>query len=240
MGKSEKRFSISLICLESLSCSPDRNHYSYFVKDGGQCVFVEAFRLTEVEACHPWFETQVKQEDMRERFQQVGGALRTLLASDAIYEEAVQLQRAEAKDFMTVQRAFEGDLSTFEDKKMPTRLFTYLSADGISKKVTVCSPAAHRITFTPWCLCLGHRTHTIELTHSLGFCVVPNTHLSSNFESLRVKKVGFKTSRKTSGKQLPLLYVDVPVALSCFHLHQEDSPGGQNRCCLAGSFDSTL
>ena len=125
-----------------IACSPDRNHYSYFVKDGGQCVFVEAFRLTEVEACHPWFETQVKQEDMRERFQQVGGALRTLLASDAIYEEAVQLQRAEAKDFMTVQRAFEGDLSTFEEKKMPTRLFTYLSADGISKKVTVCSPGA--------------------------------------------------------------------------------------------------
>ena len=125
-----------------IACSPDRNHYSYFVKDGGQCVFVEAFRWTEVEACHPWFETQVKQEDMRERFQQVGGALRTLLASDAIYEEAVQLQRAEAKDFMTVQRAFEGDLSTFEEKKMPTRLFTYLSADGISKKVTVCSPGA--------------------------------------------------------------------------------------------------
>ncbi|CAE7505357.1 unnamed protein product, partial [Symbiodinium microadriaticum] len=97
---------------------------------------------TEVEACHPWFETQVKQEDMRERFQQVGGALRTLLANGEIYEEAVQLQRAEAKDFMTVQRAFEGDLSTFEEKKMPTRLFTYLSADGISKKVTVCSPAA--------------------------------------------------------------------------------------------------
>ena len=125
-----------------IACSPDRNHYSYFVKDGGQCVFVEAFRWTEVEACHPWFETQVKQEDMRERFQQVGGALRTLLANGEIYEEAVQLQRAEAKDFMTVQRAFEGDLSTFEEKKMPTRLFTYLSADGISKKVTVCSPAA--------------------------------------------------------------------------------------------------
>ena len=41
-----------------------------------------------------------------------------------------------------MQRAFEGDLSTFEEKKMPTRLFTYLSADGISKKVTVCSPGA--------------------------------------------------------------------------------------------------
>ena len=118
-----------------IACSPDRNHYSDFVKDGGQCVFVEAFRWTEVEACHSILVTDVEKEKMLRRFQQIGGALRTLLADDAIYEEAVQLQRAEAKDFTTVERAFEGDLR-------PTRLFTYLSADGISKKVSVCSPGA--------------------------------------------------------------------------------------------------
>ena len=123
-----------------IACSPDRNHYSDFVKDGGQCVFVEAFRWTEVEACHSILVTDVEKEKMLRRFQQIGGALRTLLADDAIYEEAVQLQRAEAKDFTTVELAFEGDLSTFEEKKMPTKLFTYLSADGISKKVSVCSP----------------------------------------------------------------------------------------------------
>ena len=125
-----------------IACSPDRNHYSQFVKDGGQCVFVEAFRWAEVEAGYPQLETEVDQEDMRQRFQQVGGALRTLLANDEVYKRAVQLQRAEAKDFTTVERAFEGDLSTFEEKKMPTRLFTYLSADGISNSVTVCSPGA--------------------------------------------------------------------------------------------------
>ena len=95
-----------------------------------------------MEACYPQLETEVDQEDMRQRFQQVGGALRTLLANDEVYKRAVQLQRAEAKDFTTVERAFEGDLSTFEEKKMPTRLFTYLSADGISNSVTVCSPGA--------------------------------------------------------------------------------------------------
>ena len=112
-----------------IACSPDRNHYSDFVKDGGQCVFVEAFRWTEVEACHSILVTDVEKEKMLRRFQQIGGALRTLLADDAVYDDAVQLQRAEAEDFTTVRRAFAGDLSTFEEKKMPTRLFTYLSAD---------------------------------------------------------------------------------------------------------------
>ena len=125
-----------------IACSPDRGHYSQFVKDGGQCVFVEAFRWTEVEACHPKLKTQVDEEEMRRRFKQVGGALRTLLADKGIYDEAVELQRAEAKDFTTVERAFECDLNTFEEKKMPTRLFTYRSVDGISRDVTVCSPGA--------------------------------------------------------------------------------------------------
>ena len=124
-----------------LACSPDPEHYSNFVKDG-ECVFVEAFRWAEVEACYPRLKTQVDQEDMRQRFQQVGGALRTLLACQTGYTRAVQLQRVEAEHFTTVKRALAGDLSTFADKKMPTRLFTYLSADGISNSVTVCSPGA--------------------------------------------------------------------------------------------------
>ena len=125
-----------------LACSPDRNHYSDFVKDGGQCVFVEAFSWAEVKACYPKLETQVGMKEMCRRFQQVGGALRTLLADKGIYDEAVKLQRAEAKDFTAVERAFEGDLSTVEEKKMPTRLFMYVSPDGISSNVTFCSPGA--------------------------------------------------------------------------------------------------
>ena len=124
-----------------LACSPDPEHYSNFVKEG-ECVFVEAFRWAEVEACYPQLKTQVDLEEMRQRFQQVGGALRTLLASQKGYTRAVQLQKAEAKDFTTVERAFAGDLNTFEEKKMPTRLFTYVSPDGISSNVAFCSPGA--------------------------------------------------------------------------------------------------
>ena len=126
-----------------IACSPDRGHYSDFVKSGGQCVFVEAFRWAEVEACHPWLVTQVEKEKMLRRFQQIGGALRTLLADETIYEQAVEDQEAEADAFSTVSRAFAGDLST-QGKQIPTRLFTYLSADGISRKVTVCSPGAFK------------------------------------------------------------------------------------------------
>ena len=136
-----KTSTLKLFAKTVIACSPDPKHYSQLVKSG-ECVFVEAFRWAEVEACYPHFKTQVDQEEMRQRFLQVGGALRTLLANDAGYTRALQLQRADAKDFATVERAFEGDLSTFEEKKMPTRLFTYLSADGIFNNVTVCSPGA--------------------------------------------------------------------------------------------------
>lgn len=44
--------------------------------------------------------------------------------------------------------------------------------------------------------------------HSLGFGVFP-IHTSSNLESLKVKKDGVRTSRKTSGEQLSPLYVEV-------------------------------
>ena len=57
--------------------------------------------------------------------------------------------------------------------------------------------------------------------------------ITCSLESPKVVKVGFKTSRKISGQQLTQLYVDVPVVSACFHLHQEGSSGGQNRCCFA-------
>jgi len=133
---------IMLAAKTVIACSPDRNHYSDFLKSAGECVFVEAFRWVEVEVCHPWLETQVDKEVMRHRFQQVGGALRTLLASQTGYKQAVELQRAEAKEFSTVERAFAGELNNVEGKTMPTRLFTHGSVDGISHNVSVCSPGA--------------------------------------------------------------------------------------------------
>ena len=74
------------------------------------------------ERVQSWLETQVDKEAMRHRFQQVGGALRTLLASQTGYEQAVELQRAEAKEFSTVERAFAGELNNVEGKTMPTSL----------------------------------------------------------------------------------------------------------------------
>lgn len=99
--------------------------------------------------------------------------------------------------------------------------------------------AAQRTTLAPWCLCLGHLTQTNELMHSFGFWVVSLIHLSRSLDSLRVMKVGFKTSRDISGKQSSCLYVFVSVAWSCCHLHHECSPGGQKRC-FVGSFEFTL
>ncbi|CAE7339668.1 unnamed protein product, partial [Symbiodinium sp. CCMP2456] len=173
---SEKRSTFKLGAKTWLACSPDRNHYSHFVKDGGQCVFVEAWSWAEVEACRLWLETQVDEEAMCQRFQQVGGALRTLLADKAIYNHAVELQRAEAKDWVTVERAFAGDLSTFEEKKMPTRLFTFRSVDGILYNVSVCSPGAaallvekHYVKLVP----LWSDTSTPRSRYWLDDCVGP-------------------------------------------------------------------
>ena len=90
---SEQTPTFKLAAKTVIACSPDPGHYSNFVKDGG-CVFIEAFRWAEVEACYPQLKTQVDQEDLRQRFQQVGGALRTILASQTGYTRAVQLQRA--------------------------------------------------------------------------------------------------------------------------------------------------
>ena len=61
-----------------------------------------------MEACQPILVTDVEKKKMLLRFQQIGGALRTLLADDAVYDDAVQLQRAETEDFTTVRRAFAG------------------------------------------------------------------------------------------------------------------------------------
>ncbi|CAE7208730.1 unnamed protein product [Symbiodinium sp. CCMP2456] len=79
---------------------------------------------------------------MRQRFQQVGGALRTLVASQTGYNRAVELQMVEAENFATVRRAFAGELNNVESKTMPTRLFTYVSPDGMSGNVAFCSPGA--------------------------------------------------------------------------------------------------
>ena len=104
-----------------LACSPDWKHYSDFVK-ARTCLL-----LVDVEACYPQFETDVEKKEMRRRFQQVGAALRL-----ATGPTSVEPQEA-AEDSATVKRAFAGDLSVSEEKKMLTGLFTYHGVDGIPR-----------------------------------------------------------------------------------------------------------
>ncbi|CAJ1377575.1 unnamed protein product [Effrenium voratum] len=103
------------------ACSPDRQHYSNCIKDGGECVYMEAWKTQELRG--PW---------------EFGGALRILLAGGQAHTQAGKLQDSEANDFATVQYALCGDLDTM-GTKLPSRLFTNLSVDGISCKVAVCS-----------------------------------------------------------------------------------------------------
>ncbi|CAE7849997.1 unnamed protein product, partial [Symbiodinium microadriaticum] len=109
-----------LVAKDKSGC-PDWKHYSDFVK-ARTCLL-----LVDVEACYPQFETDVEKKEMRRRFQQVGAALRL-----ATGPTSVEPQEA-AEDSATVKRAFAGDLSVSEEKKMLTGLFTYHGVDGIPR-----------------------------------------------------------------------------------------------------------
>ena len=126
------------------ACSPDREHYSNFIKDGGECVYVEAWREQELQVAHGNLATEVTMSTVLERFRRVGGILRILLASEKAYARAIALQVSEASDFATVQRALSGVLDTM-GTKLPSRLFTYLSVDGTSCEVAVCSAEVRRL-----------------------------------------------------------------------------------------------
>ncbi|CAJ1360712.1 unnamed protein product [Effrenium voratum] len=127
------------------ACSPDREHYSNFIKDGGQCVYVEAWQKGELKVAYPCFEdVKVSESTLLDRFEQVGGTLRTLLAKEGPYEDAVKQQKTDAKDFATVRRAFGGDLDSI-GTKLPSRLFTFRTENGISCTVAVCSPKAREL-----------------------------------------------------------------------------------------------
>ncbi|CAJ1422539.1 unnamed protein product [Effrenium voratum] len=127
------------------ACSPDREHYSNFIKDGGQCVYVEAWQKGELKVAYPCFEdVKVSESTLLDRFEQVGGTLRTLLAKEGPYEDAVKQQKTDAKDFATVRRALGGVLDSI-GTKLPSRLFTFRTENGISCTVAVCSPKAREL-----------------------------------------------------------------------------------------------
>ncbi|CAJ1423678.1 unnamed protein product [Effrenium voratum] len=140
----EKRPTYKLRAKTVKACRPDREHYSNFIKDGGECVYIEAWREQELQVAHGSLATAVTMSTVLERFRLVGGTLRILLASEKAYAKAIALQDSEANDFATVQRALCGDLDTM-GTKLPSRLFTYLSVDGTSCEVAVCSAGVRRL-----------------------------------------------------------------------------------------------
>ncbi|CAJ1343840.1 unnamed protein product [Effrenium voratum] len=65
------------------ACSPDREHYTDFVKSGGACVYVEAWKKAELELAYVHFaQPPVDKDTVLRRFQYVGGNLRALLDDD--------------------------------------------------------------------------------------------------------------------------------------------------------------
>lgn len=122
-------------------CSPDREHHSDFVKDGGTYVYVEAWSEAEVKAAYPHIDGAPNLSEMLTRFEQVGGNLRVLLSAVEDYDKYIIQQGGDAKNSDAFWCGVYGDLDT-QGAKMVTRLFTYLSKDGTSWSVGFASTGA--------------------------------------------------------------------------------------------------
>lgn len=124
------------------ACSPDREHYSNFIKDG-RSVYVEAWYEEELKAAYDHFNTDVQLKVVLERFQQVGGNLRVLLSHQDYYRKQCEEQKSQAMNFEQVKSALLGDLDAPE-RKMSTRLFTYKSENGTESRIVLSSPGAEQ------------------------------------------------------------------------------------------------
>ena len=121
-----------------LACSPERDHYSKFIKDGGCCVYIESWSKSELQAA---FAKTVAIADMLSRYDQIGGNLRALLSTESDFDKYVKDQQSEAKDWQHLQPAFSGSLDN-QGKKLLTRLFTYISKDALRYEVDFCCAGA--------------------------------------------------------------------------------------------------
>ena len=69
-------------------------------------------------------------------------------------------------------------------------------------KWQIADAAAQCTTLAPWCLCLGHLTQTIHWVDRLIWILCFSSHTSfQKLGVIQVRKVSFKISRNTSGKQ---------------------------------------
>ena len=117
-----------------LACSPERDHYSKFIKDGGGCVYIESWSRAELQAAF-------NDGDMLSRYDQIGGNLRALLSAEPDFNKYVKDQESEAMDWQHLQPAFHGSLDN-QGKKLLTRLFTYISKDAREYEVDFCCAGA--------------------------------------------------------------------------------------------------
>ena len=132
---------IMLAAKTVIACTPDRSHYSNFIKDGGCCVFIESWSKSELQAACDDSQIKVDGCDMLKRYDKIGGNLRALLSAEADFNKYVKDQKSEAKDWQHLQPAFSGSLDN-QGKKLLTRLFTYISKDALEYEVDFCCAGA--------------------------------------------------------------------------------------------------
>ncbi|CAJ1428717.1 unnamed protein product, partial [Effrenium voratum] len=127
------------------ACSPDREHYTDFVKSGGACVYVEQWKKAELELAYVHFaQPPVDKDTVLRRFQYVGGNLRALLDDNGGFRKYLQDQYNQADDWKGLQPAFGGVLDN-QGNKLLTRLFTYVTVDGKIGTAQVVSPKAAEV-----------------------------------------------------------------------------------------------
>ena len=78
------------------ACSPNRQHYSDFIKHG-EAVYVEAWNEEELKEAYPYLHADVQLDVMVKRFRRVGGNLRVLLKSEAYYKSSYDSKRVKQR-----------------------------------------------------------------------------------------------------------------------------------------------
>ena len=118
-----------------LACSPERDHYSKFIKDGGCCVYIESWSKSELEAAS----CQIQSApgcDMLKRYDKIGGNLRALLSAEAAFNTYVKDQKSEAKIGSTCSlpsvAAWTTKARSFSPASSPTSARTHASTRLIS------------------------------------------------------------------------------------------------------------
>ena len=126
------------------ACSPDRRHYSDFLKESGTRAYFESFTASELSAIHPYLDYAPDLETMVTRFRRAGGNLRVLMSAEADFQAYCEEQQKDAENFQLCKSALMGVLESGGDE-LRTRLFTYRSNDSKNREVGFCSEGAFQL-----------------------------------------------------------------------------------------------